>query len=234
MSESATRSPRSGTEPPARVVRHRGADRLYHWCMAACVLTLLGTAFLPIVGLKFAWLEAHWISGVILAALVMFHIVRATIWQDFWAMMVMPADLRDACTQLRHAFGRSPAPPPLPGKYPLLQKLYHLAVAVIVLGLIVTGLMMTVKIDTPFWTRNPYWLSESAWGVIYVIHDLAAMTTLTLVMIHVYFAIRPEKLWITRSMILGWITRREYLDHHDPARWTAEPADRGAGGKGRL
>ena len=34
-----------------------------------------------------------------------------------------------------------------------------------------------------------------------------------------YFAVRPEKWWITKSMILGWITRRQYLEHHEPARW---------------
>ena len=36
---------------------------------------------------------------------------------------------------------------------------------------------------------------------------------------HVYFAVRPEKWWITKSMIFGWITRRQYLEHHEPARW---------------
>ena len=51
-------------------MRHRGADRLYHWLMAVSVLTLLGTAFLPILGWKFAWLDAHWIAGVVLVALV--------------------------------------------------------------------------------------------------------------------------------------------------------------------
>ncbi|MBT4718824.1 MAG: cytochrome b/b6 domain-containing protein, partial [Rhodospirillaceae bacterium] len=33
---------------------------------------------------------------------------------------------------------------------------------------------------------------------------------LAMIIIHIYFAIRPEKLWITRSMIWGWITRAEY------------------------
>ena len=42
-----------------------------------------------------------------------------------------------------------------------------------------------------------------------------------LVMAHVYFAVRPEKWWITKSMLLGWITRRQYLEHHDPQRWIA-------------
>ena len=97
---------------------------------------------------------------------------------------------------------------------------------VVILALLVTGALMLSKIDTPFWPRNPYWLSQSTWGVVYVIHDLAAMTVLALVMIHIYFALRPEKLWITRSMIVGWITRKDYLAHHDPVRW---PTDDGVG-----
>jgi hypothetical protein len=43
-----------------------------------------------------------------------------------------------------------------------------------------------------------------------------------LVIAHVYFAVRPEKWWITKSMVLGWITRRQYLEHHDPHRWAVE------------
>ena len=216
-------APSGGDAPPGRVTRHRAVDRLYHWTMAAAVLTLLATGFLPIVGIKFAWVDPHWIAGTVLAALVAIHIVRATIWQDFWAMMIVPQDFRDGVAAVRALF-RPAVSAPRPGKYPILQKLYHLAIAVVMLCLIGTGLVMMVKIDTPLWTRNPYWLSSSAWGVVYVAHGLAAMTTVTLVMIHIYFAIRPEKLWITRSMILGWITRRDYEAHHDPERWRAEPA----------
>ena len=55
-------------------------------------------------------------------------------------------------------------------------------------------------------------------------------TLVGLVIAHVYFAVRPEKWWITKSMILGWITRRQYLEHHDPERWTVRrPASPGTG-----
>jgi hypothetical protein len=37
--------------------------------------------------------------------------------------------------------------------------------------------------------------------------------------VHIYFALRPEKLHFTRSMILGWITREEYRANHDTNRW---------------
>ena len=223
MTTRVSASVRPDDQPSGRVVRHKGIDRLYHWLMAVSVLTLMATGFLPIVGVKFDWVEPHWIAGVALSVLVLMHIVRATIWQDFWAMMIVPRDVKDGWAALGHAFGRRPAPPPQPGKYPLMQKLYHAAIAVTMLCLIVTGLMMMVRIDTPFWTRNPYWLPAATWGWVYVVHGLAALLSLTLVMIHIYFGLRPEKLWITRSMILGWITRGEYVAHHDPERWAAEP-----------
>lgn len=194
--------------------------------MAASVLTLLGTAFLPILGWKFPWVDAHWIAGVVLAFVVVLHIIRATIWLDIWSMMIWPRDLIESWAAVRHELNAKAPPPPLPGKYPLMQRGYHAAIAVAVLALIATGGMMMVKIDTPFWVRNPYWLAPSTWGYIYVIHDLAALTVLALLIIHIYFALRPEKLWITRSMIVGWITRADYAAHHDPARW---PAERGAG-----
>ena len=220
---SAPHAPADAASDGGRVTRHLLVDRLYHWAMAASVLTLLFTAFAPILGWKFEWLTVHWCAGVVLTVLVLIHIVRASFWQDFWAMMVVPADLRLALQALRRGGVTE-----RPGKYPLLQKLYHWAIAAIVLAMVVTGLLMLLKIDTPLWRRNPYWFADSTWGVIYAVHDLCAMATLALVAAHIYMAVRPDKFWITRSMFSGWITRRDYLAHHDPARWAAsEGEDRG-------
>ena len=209
---------------PERVVRHRLPDRLYHWTMAAGVLTLLGTGFLPILGWKFEWVTAHWIAGLVLAALVAWHMVRAAFWLDFWSMVVGLDDMRSGWRAVGQVFGRKGPPPLKPGKYSLLQKLYHLAIAAVVLALVATGLLMLLKIDTPLWRRNPYWFSDQTWGVVYTVHDLCAMSVITLLMAHVYFALRPEKLWMSRSKIRGWISSTDYRTHHDPARWPV-PAD---------
>ena len=45
------------------VPRHSLAARLFHWIMAASMLTLLFTAFLPKVGVQFNWVDYHWIAG---------------------------------------------------------------------------------------------------------------------------------------------------------------------------
>ena len=52
-----------------------------------------------------------------------------------------------------------------------------------------------------------------------VLHGLAGVGLIALVIVHVYFALRPEKLAITYSMIFGTMTREFYLDEYDPERW---------------
>jgi formate dehydrogenase subunit gamma len=219
MTELATAGRPNSAAAQDRVLRHSLLDRLYHWVMAITVLLLMGTAFLPIVGIKFQWVEIHWISGVLLTALVLFHMVRAVIWQDWRNMWIGLADIRDGWRGLCRLVGG--APPALPGKYDPLQKVYHLGIAVLVLAVIATGLLMLLKIDTPFWRRNPYWFSNDTWGIIYAVHGYAAMAMVTMVMIHVYFALRPDEWHLTRSMFRGWMTRKEYAEHHDAKRWKA-------------
>jgi len=212
----------SAAPAPGRVRRHLLVDRIYHWLMAAGVLILMATAFLPIIGYKFEWLGLHWTTGVAFSALVLIHIVRAVIWQDFWAMMIDAMDIRNGWRRVARVLGGSGPAPGMPGKYNGLQKLYHAGIAVLVLATVVTGLMMLIKIDTPWWRRNPYVLADYQWGVTYAVHGLAAMALITMVMIHVYFALRPDEWRLTRSMFRGWITRAEYDGHHDKQRWAAD------------
>jgi formate dehydrogenase subunit gamma len=185
---------------------------------AACVLTLLGTAFLPILGITFAWVTIHWVTGLVLAAAVVFHIVRVFVGFKLRSMWVTGADVRDAMAVANATLQREEVVVKT-GKYSLAQKVIHHAFALVVLSTLVTGGLMLLRIDTPWWQRNPYVLPDSTWGVVYVLHGLAALVLVTMVMMHVYFALRPEKLLFTRSMIRGWITREEFEQHHDPKRW---------------
>ena len=49
-------------------------------------------------------------------------------------------------------------------------------------------------------------MSDATWGFTYVLHGLAGVGLVGLVIAHVYFAVRPDKWWITKGMIFGWIT----------------------------
>jgi cytochrome b subunit of formate dehydrogenase len=203
---------------PPQIERHNLSARLFHWVMAAAMFVLLFTAFLPVAGVKFPWVEWHWIAGLVLTGSILFHIVHATFFLDFWSIWVGPKDIPEFRAELMREFGHD-VPGPKPGKYPLGNRLYHLAQVVAGLVVIVTGILMMSRVRTPLFTRNPYLLSDATWGLTYVGHGLAGVGMVGLVIAHVYFAVRPEKWWITKSMIFGYITRRQYLEHHEPNRW---------------
>jgi cytochrome b subunit of formate dehydrogenase len=184
-------------------------------------LTLLGTAFLPIVGVEFGWVTVHWVTGLVLMAAVLFHVVRVLVRRTFGSMWLGRADIADAVEIASSTLARK-LPSRRPGKYSVAQKFIHHAFAVVVLATLITGGMMLARIDTPWWQRNPYLLPGATWGIVYVVHGLAALLLVTMVMLHIYFALRPEKLKFTRAMIRGWMTRQEFDEHHDPKRWQVD------------
>lgn len=215
---------------PARILRHSVASRIFHWVMAVSVLTLLLTAFLPIWGVKFSWVTTHWIAGLVLTVAIIFHIVHASLWKGLGLIWISRRDFNDGWRAIRLILGAT-ASPGKPGKNPLENKLFHHAVSLATLAAVITGLVMMAKIDTPWWNRNPYLLSDETWGAIYVLHGAGSVALITLIMIHTYFAARPEKRWITLSMLRGWIPLERYLEHYDPDRWvigqSGAPGDAG-------
>jgi cytochrome b subunit of formate dehydrogenase len=182
-----------------KVLRHAGIDRLFHWATAATMTVLLATSLLPIVGVRFGWYQIHWIAGIILTAAILLHIIRALFWQRLRTITLRAADLSG-----------KPA-----GKYTVAQKLMHLGWTVAVLVGIVTGLIMMKKAGVPFLEPDPYVFSLKTWGYLTLLHDLAALLSVFLILVHVYFAILPEKRAYLRAMVSGWITRRELRPEHD-------------------
>jgi cytochrome b subunit of formate dehydrogenase len=207
---------------PPRIPRHSLAARLFHWIMAAAMFVLLFTAFLPKVGIQFNWVTYHWIAGTVLSFSILFHIIHATFYLDFWSIWPDRSDLEDAGRRFRRFMGKSAAPPRKFAKYPLENKLYHGVVMLSGLAVIITGICMMFRVRTIFFPRNPYLFSDMTWGMLYVLHGLAGVGLITLTIVHVYFAIRPEKLPITASMIVGSMSREFYLQEHDPKRWVVE------------
>jgi cytochrome b subunit of formate dehydrogenase len=215
---------------PARIPRHSLVARLFHWIMATAMFTLLFTAFLPKFGVQFNWVTYHWIAGTVLTASILFHIIHATFYMDFWSIWPDRADLEDARKRFQRFMGKSSALPRKFAKYPLENKLYHGVVMLTGLAVIATGVCMMSRVRTVFFPRNPYLFSDMTWGLMYVLHGLAGVGLITLVIVHVYFAIRPEKLPITASMIVGSMSREFYLKEHDPKRWVVESLSEGRRG----
>jgi cytochrome b subunit of formate dehydrogenase len=219
---SAATTPEVVASLPVRIPRHSLAARIFHWIMAAAMLTLLVTAFLPKLGFRFDWVTYHWIAGAVLTASIVFHVIHASLWLDFWSIWPDKEDLVDAVRRVRRFVGL-PAPPPRRfAKYPLDNKLYHGAIVLTALTAIGTGVFMLARVRTIFFPRNPYLFDDLTWGAMYVAHGLAGVGLIALVVIHIYFAIRPEKREITKSMIFGTMSRDFYLKEHDPERWQVQ------------
>ncbi len=193
-----------------RVERHEKVDRIMHWVMAISILVLLVTGMMPIVGINFAWLTIHWVSGLVLTAAVLFHILRSVFVKDLMSVWISSKDFKEPF-----------ADGPKPGKYSLAQKGMHLTVAVATLVVIISGLYMFAMIDTPWWDRTNS-LSESTLGWLFFFHGLSTLGLIGLVSLHIYFSVRPEKLFYLRSMFKGWISEEELTANHDPERWAPD------------
>jgi len=205
---------------PEKVARHSFAARAFHWIMAASMFALLITAFVPRIGYRFPWVTYHWIAGLVLTASILFHIIHASFFMDFWSIWPDKIDLEDARRRWLRATGKSAPEPRRFAKYPMENKAYHGIIVLAGLAVMITGLFMMKRVRTPFFTRNPYLFSDMTWGLMYVLHGLAGVGLIALIMAHIYFALRPEKFVITKSMVYGTLPREYYLEHHDPDRWT--------------
>ncbi len=200
------RAEQPSSEGP-KVERHTGIDRIFHWVMAISIFVLLVTGIFPIIGIEFSWLTIHWVAGLVLTAAVLFHIVRSIFWQDLKSMWISPKDFKEPFDKAQK-----------PGKYSFAQKCMHAAVTVLTLLVIGSGLVMFAMIDTPWWERTNA-ISESTLGWTFLIHGLSTLGLVAVVALHMYFGLRPEKLFYTRSMIKGWISEDELKAHHDPEQW---------------
>jgi len=69
----------------------------------------------------------------------------------------------------------------------------HHAVAMVVLTACVTGVIMMAAVDSPFRERNPLFIAEKTRGVVFLLHGLAGLCSITMIKVHVYFVIRPDK-----------------------------------------
>lgn len=193
-----------------RVQRHEPIDRIMHWVMAISIFALLITGVFPIIGIEFAWLTLHWIAGLVLTAAVLFHIIRSVMQKDLMSVWISRSDLKEPFDESQK-----------PGKYSVAQKGMHAAVTVMTLLVILSGLFMFAMIDTPWWDRTNS-LSESTLGWMFFVHGLSTLALIALIALHLYFAMRPEKLFYLRSMFKGWISEDELSANHDPERWAPD------------
>ena len=161
------------------LTRHTLATRLNHWLMAVSVIVLILSSFLPILDIKFAWVTIHWVSGLVFSASIVFHTFYAMMYQDWRSMWVKLSEFVDFFSSMT---GKLDLLKISPGKYWLPQKLYHHIITVFGITVIITGILMMFKIDSPFWERDPYFLASETWGIVYVLHGFASLCFVPMLM----------------------------------------------------
>ena len=140
---------------PARIARHSLPARLFHWVMAASMFTLLFTAFLPIAGVKFAWVTC---TGWAASCFGVDRVPRDS--RNLLArLLVIWVGSRRICQSSAPKFCESlghDVAGPQAGKYPLVTPLPSRDRRLRPVGHRPTGLTMMVRILTPLFTRTPY------------------------------------------------------------------------------
>ena len=160
--------------------------------------------------------QIHWIAGLVLTVSIVYHIIHASFWLDFWSIWLNKEDASEAITRFKRAMGgarrRRARPRNIRGTTRCITRPSCCRRS----RPCRPGLFMMNRVETPLFVRNPYLFSDTTWGVMYVLHGLSGIGLVGLTIAHIYFAIRPEKLWITKGMVFGDISRQEFLQHHDP------------------
>lgn len=221
------------------VDRFSVAQRASHWIMAIAIFALMLSGFIimnnavtvkVVAGLS--WLTIHIASAVVLIGYTLFHVGHVA-YKGTWNRMWMGRkEVTDLWTRFKNLVGLTDEYP-RQFYYPSAQKLLHWAITGATLGVIATGLVLWRRVSfEPLWsaTREFTFLgvtfgfgTTEAMGLIswsFVLHDFFAIAILSLVMGHVYFALRPNEWEITKSMITGTVPVEEYAEKYSPSSWS--------------
>lgn len=232
------------------VHRFTATQRASHWIMAISVFLLMLSGFImlnsniTIRGIAgVSWLDIHIVFSIIFIGYFIFHIGHVAYKGTWKAMWFGRRDLEDQVLRLKNFIGMSDDYP-RQFKYPSAQKLLHLGVAVVSIGVVATGVVLLRRVEVPLlWgpTREFTFLGiqfglgsgEPAWGLVtwsFVLHDLSAIFFVALVIGHIYFAIRPDEWPVSKSMITGNIPVETYAEKYSPRSWAISGLPRADGG----
>jgi cytochrome b subunit of formate dehydrogenase len=207
-----------------RVQRYNRMQIFVHWFYLAILLVLLITGlmiykdgfffsifpFLTDLGLR-GLVAYHWYFMVIFIGLSLFHIIYDVfILNLFREANFTRADLKNLRVIIRNFFGLAKNYPKLEKLHPM-QKMLHLAIAITLILLGVTGL----TIWEPFLelTKAIGLGSLEEWLYIYdsrYLHDLFTFIFVGLMIGHFYFSTLIPANWkVFRGMTRGWIEYKE-------------------------
>ena len=103
-------------------------------------------------------------AGIALTISIIYHIIHASFWLDFWSIWLNKEDVNEATTRFKRAIGGNAPAPRKAAKYPWDNKMYHTAIVLSALAVVPTGLFMMVRVRNPLFSRNPYLFSDAHLG----------------------------------------------------------------------
>ncbi|HOI74814.1 MAG TPA: cytochrome b/b6 domain-containing protein [Syntrophales bacterium] len=210
-----------------RAVRHGLVELLEHWTIALSGLLLLlsGMFELPLAGRYaidklpgMAWsgdfissLSIHYVASVVFIAAAVFHVVYHGIRGDF-ALLPRRGDLKASWQVILSFFGKGEEPPF--HKYLPEQRLAYLGMAVIIAGLIISGLVKTYK--------NLYAPDMSLTILLWATwtHNVFFMLFILAFLAHIGAILLKPNRPMFRGILTGKI-RLDYARHRHPL-WIAE------------
>jgi cytochrome b subunit of formate dehydrogenase len=211
----------TGTRPPrgfAVFERYEIGARLWHFGVFGLLLVLWisGAAFyspgiipaVPLLGVS--WLLVHLAFGGLFMAGIVVHAVKAGI-VDLRSMLFDRRDWHELAASTRYYLGRPYELPKL-GKYGVWNKLFHVALILLALIMIVTGI--SLSLDTLGWAQiDQNWHRQQR-----LLHDLGSYGFLVLVAAHVFWQLLKRRSQL-KAMVTGTIAADTFSSNHDWDRW---------------
>ncbi|HWN50098.1 MAG TPA: cytochrome b/b6 domain-containing protein [Xanthobacteraceae bacterium] len=162
--------------------------------------------------LGFSWLIFHVaLAGLFILGLLA-HIVAAIGWADPWSMWFERRDWRDLYMWVRYYLALDVVIPKT-GKYDVIQKIYHLCLALLAIVMIATGTSLFLNAEV-LAHLDFDWLRGQR-----LLHDAGAFLFAAFVMGHMYLRLIPSRWPEFVAMFTGWIGREEFERRFDWRRW---------------
>lgn len=204
------------------VQRHRLIELAEHWSIAVSGLLLILTGLfeLPIAKRYFitelpglAWsgdfifsLQIHYAASAVFIAAALFHVIYHGM-LGHKGMLLKKGDIKESITVIKTFFGKGEEPPF--DKYLPEQRLAYAGMAVIIAGLIVSGLVKTYKnIYAPDMSHPLILAATWAHNVLFVLFVLAFIAHMAAIII------KPNRPMV-RGIFTGYI-RLDYARHRHP------------------
>ena len=236
----APRRSSTGTPPPAGLTlfeRYEIGARLWHFGLVGILLALWisGAAFYapgivpgPVPVLGMTWLFVHLGFGVLFIAGILVHMIKAPL-SGGWTMWFDRHDWHQLVAGARYYLGLPHEFPKL-GKYGVSSKVFHVALFLLALIMIVSGI--SLSLNTLGWAEvDQNWQRRQR-----LLHDLGSYGFLVLVVGHVFWQLLKSRAQL-KAMVTGTIDADTFKANHDWDRWkpdvVSQTADAGKVDHGR-